>query len=318
MPLRKRARHPRRFWTGPYTTLNLVLPTPLARSSKRHLHDERAGISDYGPNGVQMTIRVHHLNCGTMTRGVVDHCLLIETESSGLVLVDTGFGMAAIADPETLGWSRHLIRPALNADEPAIRQIRRLGLDPADVGHILLTHLDYDHTSGLSDFPRAVVHLDSIEFRAVSAPSRFERTRYRPVHMWAHGVRWSPVERGGETWLGFDDVRQINGLPQDILIVPLPGHSRGHAGYAINTETGWILHAGDAFTFSSALSSGIGGFASQAMHLMYAHPSAPSAMLRNMQRLARLSAERPDIEIVSSHDPRGFIRAQSRKRRAAS
>ena len=33
----------------------------------------------------------------------------------------------------------------------------------------------------------------------------------------------------------------------DVLMVPLPGHSRGHVGVAVNTGSGWLLHCGDAY-----------------------------------------------------------------------
>jgi glyoxylase-like metal-dependent hydrolase (beta-lactamase superfamily II) len=85
-------------------------------------------------------MKVHHLNCGTMALGTVDRCLLVETPDAGLVLVDTGFGLNCVRDPRLQGWSRHLIRPALCESETAVR-------------HIVLTHLGYDHTGGLADFP---------------------------------------------------------------------------------------------------------------------------------------------------------------------
>ena len=59
-------------------------------------------------------MRVHHLNCGTdcpiggalydgCSSGplahLVCHCLLIETDASGLVLVDTGYGLRDVQRP---------------------------------------------------------------------------------------------------------------------------------------------------------------------------------------------------------------------------
>ncbi|MBA2710013.1 MAG: hypothetical protein H0U57_05440 [Tatlockia sp.] len=39
----------------------------------------------------------------------------------------------------------------------------------------------------------------------------------------------------------------------DLLYIPFAGHTPGHAGIAINTESGWILHAGDAYFFIKKL-----------------------------------------------------------------
>jgi glyoxylase-like metal-dependent hydrolase (beta-lactamase superfamily II) len=44
-------------------------------------------------------------------------------------------------------------------------------------------------------------------------------------------------------------VRGLDGLPPEILMVPLPGHTWGHAGIAVRAGDGWLLNAGDAYFF---------------------------------------------------------------------
>ncbi|WP_272868553.1 hypothetical protein [Mycobacteroides franklinii] len=41
----------------------------------------------------------------------------METPSSGLVLVDTGFGLDCIRNPRLLGWTRHIVGPVLREEE---------------------------------------------------------------------------------------------------------------------------------------------------------------------------------------------------------
>ena len=36
-------------------------------------------------------------------------------------------------------------------------------------------------------------------------------------------------------------------------MIPLPGHTAGHCGVAINTPDGWLLHCGDAFFFAGEI-----------------------------------------------------------------
>ena len=94
---------------------------------------------------------------------LVCHCLLLETPG-GLVLVDTGFGQRDIADPgPSLGAFRRMIRPVLDLEETAARQVVRLGFAVQDVRHVVLTHLDLDHAGGLPDFPHARVHVLAAE-----------------------------------------------------------------------------------------------------------------------------------------------------------
>ncbi|WP_018179259.1 MBL fold metallo-hydrolase [Jongsikchunia kroppenstedtii] len=255
-------------------------------------------------------MKVHHLNCGTMAMGTVDHCLLVELPAGDLLLVDSGFGLDCVRRPQLLGLTRHAIRPALDESETAIRQIETLGLDPKDVRNIVVTHLDYDHTSGLADFPWATVHVHAPEYRAGMHPTVIERIRYRPDQLWAHGVQWRVNQlSGGDGWFGFEAVRDLPGLPEEVLVVPLLGHSRGHAGVAIDTGAGWLLHAGDAYTTGGAVSDGAAGAFARAMHPVLTHPTLPSTQFRNMRRLAELKAEHSDeVTVFCSHDKSEFDR----------
>lgn len=130
-----------------------------------------------------------------------------------------------------------------------MRQVERLGFSRSDVRHIIVTHLDLDHAGGMSDFPEAQVHLLNSEYAAAIAPTTFkDRYRYRASH-WEHGPSWVLYKVQGERWFGFECVRQMQGLPPEILLVPLEGHTRGHAGVAVYSQGSWLLHAGDAYYF---------------------------------------------------------------------
>jgi glyoxylase-like metal-dependent hydrolase (beta-lactamase superfamily II) len=212
-------------------------------------------------------MRIHHLNCGTdcpfggavfdgRSKGplghLVCHCLLIETDSSGLVLVDTGYGLRDVQHPFP-----RISRPfammlniRLREEETALRQIERLGYSARDVRHIVITHLDFDHAGGIEDFPDAVVHLTRAEHETFRTRRQgfVMRERYRPMQV--DEVRnWRTYDPRGERWFGFGAVRQLDGLPPEILLIPLRGHTYGHAGVAIDGPDGWLLHAGDAYFY---------------------------------------------------------------------
>lgn len=79
----------------------------------------------------------------------------------------------------------------------------------------------------------------------VVGPRRYRPKQYDDVEKW----QLYPMG-GGERWFGFDCVRALTGLPPEILLVPLAGHTWGHGGVAIDTGGGWLLHAGDAYFYS--------------------------------------------------------------------
>jgi glyoxylase-like metal-dependent hydrolase (beta-lactamase superfamily II) len=276
-------------------------------------------------------MRIHHLNCGTdcplggalfdgrsigLTGRLVCHCLLIETDAHGLVLIDTGYGLRDVdhphRDPARITHAmRAMLNIKLREQETAYRQIEALGLNPREVRHIVLTHLDFDHAGGLEDFPNATVHLMEKEFSAAIGPKRgfVPRNRYRPAQF-DEIANWRRYASTGEPWFGFDAVRGLDGLPPEILLVPLPGHTWGHAGVAIDTGTGWLLHAGDAYFYRGEMrqakrrcTPGLRGY--QTMMEV-----ARDQRLGNQQRLRRLSIERRDaVKILCAHDPVEFERA---------
>jgi glyoxylase-like metal-dependent hydrolase (beta-lactamase superfamily II) len=203
-------------------------------------------------------MRVHHLNCATLrplaVPEMVSHCLLVETGSE-LVLVDAGFGTGDIErSRERLGSSlKLLLRPSLERSETAIEQVRGLGFDPKDVRHVILTHLDVDHVGGVSDFPWARLHVTRDEVvGAFEKPTAAERARFKGLG-WARDLTFSTYEPNGEPWLGFRCVRGLEGLPAEFLLVSLPGHTRGHAGVAVQMAEKWLLHCGDAYFYHTEM-----------------------------------------------------------------
>jgi glyoxylase-like metal-dependent hydrolase (beta-lactamase superfamily II) len=259
-------------------------------------------------------MRVHHVSCGTLCpiggqlfprvfpRRVVCHCLIVET-AAGLVLVDTGLGERDLAAPlGRLGAVSLLLRPQTDPTQSATSRIRALGLSPADVRNVIVTHLDLDHAGGLPDFPDATVHVLRAERDAATRPALRERARYRAAHF-AHGPRWHVHEpAAGEPWFGFEAVRALPGLPPEILLVPLPGHSRGHTGVAVETPEGWVLHAGDAYYDHRQMEGGDPVLAVRAFEAIVHHDHALAR--ENVARLRRLREEQGDrVRVFCAHDP---------------
>lgn len=266
-----------------------------------------------------MSIKIHHLNCGTMcpmcqrlvnghgswikSAELVCHCLLIETPET-LVLVDTGLGTQDVADPSRLGFNFNLYnRPRFLLEETALAQIKALGYAPQDVRHIIATHLDPDHAGGLPDFPEANVHIFKPELKSALAPvGKFQQQRYRSHHF-AHQPKWILHEEQGDSWFGFSAIRMLSIDGADILLIPLVGHTDGHTGVAIRHGDKWLLHCGDAYFHHGTLSN---------------PPHVPPALrlfdhilqiqgeqrIQNQIRLRELATHHGnEVDIFCSHDP---------------
>ena len=269
---------------------------------------------------MERATRIHHLNCGTdcpvggaifngRSKGplghLVCHCLLLETDA-GLVLVDTGYGLRDVyrTHPRLSVAFRLMLNIHFQENQTAVRQIQALGFRREDVRHIVLTHLDFDHAGGLEDFPDATVHVMGQELEAFGRRNGFvSRRRYRPMQL--DGVHhWERYRGGdGERWFGFNCVRNLKGLPPEILLVPLRGHTWGHAGVAVKGENGWLLHAGDAYFYRGEVRARRRRCTPGLRLYQVLMEVDRKARLSNQQRVRDLSLSHADeVRLICAHD----------------
>lgn len=257
-------------------------------------------------------MHIHHLNCGLLNAPLmptmVCHVFLVEA-ARGLVLVDTGFGTDDYAHPrKRLGAFATVAGLDMDESRAAVRHIERLGFSADDVTDIVLTHMDLDHIGGLSDFGRATIHTTADEHAAATRPNAADRLRYRQSQL-DHGPDFRLYGGRGDEWHGLT-AHEVDDLP-GIALVPMPGHSKGHAAVAVDGgERGWLLHAGDAVFDASAvtdlspdgrqLKKTVGPRVFERVMGRDA-----KAIARNHRTLAELAAS-PDVTVVPAHDIRIF------------
>ncbi len=245
---------------------------------------------------------------------MVCHVLLIETPSSGLVLVDSGLGLEDVREPKRRlgGGFAAVVAPVCDEGETAIRRVEALGHDPEDVRHIVLTHMDLDHAGALTDFPNATVHVTEAEHAAamqrITIP---EKNRYRPCQ-WAHDPTFETYAPAGEPWRGFAAVRDLRGLPPEILMIPLDGHSRGHAAVAVDAGERWLVHAGDGYFFHAEMDP-VAPRCTGGLALFQRFAAIDTARMRhNKERLRELARDHADeVTVFCAHDPSELARLQA-------
>ncbi len=254
---------------------------------------------------------IHHLNCGTLDpfypsiKGIC-YCMLVHTDD-GLVLVDTGFGLADyLAPTPSVRIFMASLRMSQDPNQAALRQITKLGYTSDDVRHIVMTHLHVDHAGGLPDFPRAKVHVHESEYSAaMNASGPLKRFEYTSAH-WRHAPRWELHSETSREWFGFSCIRVLASISEDILLIPLPGHTPGHCGVAVKARDKWLFLTGDeAYPFYS-----------QKWMDTYGRPPAWLVRLAGVgSHMARLQAlwrdHSDEVDIIFSHDPIKFAELQA-------
>lgn len=144
------------------------------------------------------------------------------------VILDTGFDQKA-ADAR----NRHIIRPVGEG-------LRALGIDPASVKDVIISHLHYDHAGNDGLFPNARYHLQECEMA------------YATGRCMCHGMMRMPFNAADVTAMVdrvFKD--RVEFHDGDAEIAPglslhlIGGHSKGLQATRVKTRRGWVVLASD-------------------------------------------------------------------------
>jgi N-acyl homoserine lactone hydrolase len=190
--------------------------------------------------------RLYILNCGEGVAGdisrwspgvnvgksmdFVDNCYLIK-HARGWFLWDTGVTDAiaampngqAPADPRATHWRRPKTLAA---------QLEQLGVKPADVKGMAVSHTHPDHSGNVEMFPQAMLYVQKAEY---DWPGANKAPRFAPAH---------PVTK-------LEGDRDLFG-DGSLTIVSTPGHTPGHQSLLVRLQkTGAVLLSGDAVHFRS-------------------------------------------------------------------
>lgn len=181
------------------------------------------------------------------------HAFAVE-HPAGICLFDTG-QTARAAEPGYLPRWHPFLRLARFELEPKDEVASQL--DPRTVRWVVLSHLHTDHVGGMSAFTHADVLVSRVEWeRAVGVRGRLRG--YVPQH-WPRRLEPTRVDFSGPPAGAFPASHDVTG-DGTLLMVPLPGHTPGHAGLLVDGET---LLAGDAGAISGL----------DAVHVLRAHES---------------------------------------------
>lgn len=193
--------------------------------------------------------------------------------------------------------------PRIEQAHEAGPRLRTLGIDPAGIRRVVLTHLDWDHAGGLAHFPAADVLLHRPEFEFASTlPGRM---RYQP-RRWPRGFSPRLYDLDAEPYGPFPRSRAIT-RAGDVRVVPLPGHSAGHVAVAVEDGDATLVFCGDHVLRQDWFLEDHAAGRLLGLGIWFREQAEESSL-----RLHELCAGRPTV-LLPSHDSRAPQRLERRE-----
>ena len=228
---------------------------------------------------------------------------LIEHPGAGPVLVDTGLHPSVEIDPKQsfgrFGAAINTFR--MNHDQAIAVQLRARGVEPAQIGVVVMTHLHWDHASGVSEFPDATFVVDGREWEAATRP-RGSTRGYVPKQF-DYPFDWRAVDYEGPSIDSFETFGASIDLFGDgsVRLLSTPGHTVGHQSVLLRLDGREALVCGDAAYTRAAIDG-------ELMPLLMADEHR---FRRSLKEIRRFVERTPGLVVFPGHDAETWPRLDS-------
>jgi N-acyl homoserine lactone hydrolase len=217
----------------------------------------------------------------------------------GVILVDAGASAGLKRLPRWHPYFRFAVRFDIEPDEEAGPQLRAIGIGPADVKRVVLTHMHIDHDGGLAAFPNSEILVSPGELAVASGIAG--RLRGYLPERWPKSFDPKPLVLDNVAFGPFARSRRLT-ADGAIVAVATPGHTRDHLSVIVDDGDQAVFIAGDAsYSEANMLSGTLDGVS--------ADESVASATLSAIRAFA---AARPTV-YLPAHDPGAADRLAGRR-----
>ncbi|MDE1147718.1 MAG: N-acyl homoserine lactonase family protein [Azospirillaceae bacterium] len=209
------------------------------------------------------------------------------THPQGNVVLDGGLAAEGLANPRAYwGDAVDQYQPVMTPSQGCVAQLAALGLAPADIRYVALSHLHSDHTGAIGRFPGATHIVQRREHEYAFAPDWFAAGAYARRDFDRPDLDWRFLE--GEATDGHDVLGDGT-----LRLVFTPGHSVGHQSFLVTLpRSGAFLLAVDAvYTLDHWHEKALPGFLASAVDTV-----------RSVRKLHAVM-ERTGATLVPGHDP---------------
>src|SRR5579859_700215 len=171
----------------------------------------------------------------TLTPRVISHSAVLIRHPRALFLYDTGLStdIYMYLLDQSLFFRKTLAN--FQFEQSLDSHLKERGIAPSDLDFALLSHLHWDHVSGISDIPGVPLRINRVEYEAAKL-GLFEAGNGLVRRLMGD----NPMELFDCAEASYEGFRSSFDLFGDgsIVLVPLPGHTAGNTGMFINRSNG--------------------------------------------------------------------------------
>jgi glyoxylase-like metal-dependent hydrolase (beta-lactamase superfamily II) len=236
----------------------------------------------------QIALSLTRLDCGTPTiknfdkffsdkpglyapgpRVITDSCYVIR-HGDQVLLWDTGFPAAWKGQDKDLG------ELTVKEDKTIAEQLQQLGLKPADIDIVGISHMHSDHTGQASEFPNAELLIGTKDFEETKGKDD-------PFGPWR--------KEGAKVHSAQGDVDVFG--DGSVMALHLPGHTPDHMALLVKLASGPVLLTGDLYHSREAREKrGVPPF-----------NTSREQTLQSMDKFEKLAKEL-GAKVIIQHEPR--------------
>jgi glyoxylase-like metal-dependent hydrolase (beta-lactamase superfamily II) len=148
------------------------------------------------------------------TGGIVDNIFVVKDDFANIFIIQDG--------------AQYIVFDCATTPSVVAEQLKKLGINPADVAAVFLTHSDYDHAGALSLFDKAKLYLSKEEEQMING----EKSRML--------FMGNSIPRKDYTLVEDRQIIRIGNLKIEGILVP--GHTPGIMAWLVNDK---YLFTGD-------------------------------------------------------------------------
>lgn len=220
---------------------------------------------------------------------------LIHHPTAGPILIDTAMHPSVDAKPSAnLGRAIATFAKFRMPSGDISTQLRAREIDPKSIGTVVMTHLHFDHASGMAEFPNSTFVLSDAEWEAATTGQRPLLDGYRRSHFdYLFDYRTIDFAGAGiESYASFGRTFDLLG-DGSIRLAFTPGHTAGHVSVIARLRDHDFVIAGDAVYTRDQLEG----------KNVPPRPHDEHQWQRSRRDLQRFARQFPQAVVVPGHDP---------------